>query len=92
MYSFYQNKLYIIDFNPWGPMTDGLLFDWPELLTLSLQVTKSYEMQFKRTVMIEEYNVNIISQKYHYCLCFLVEDSKYHRTSTIFLRIPIDPL
>jgi len=30
-----SNKLYIIDFNPWGPMTDTLLFDWSELLTLS---------------------------------------------------------
>ncbi|CAF0883297.1 unnamed protein product [Rotaria sp. Silwood1] len=32
-----SNKLYIIDFNPWGPMTDSLLFDWPDILTLSLQ-------------------------------------------------------
>ncbi|CAF3839508.1 unnamed protein product [Rotaria magnacalcarata] len=32
-----SNKLYIIDFNPWGPMTDSLLFDWPELVNLSLQ-------------------------------------------------------
>ncbi|CAF4433916.1 unnamed protein product [Rotaria socialis] len=32
-----SNKLYIIDFNPWGPMTDSLLFDWPDLVNLSLQ-------------------------------------------------------
>lgn len=34
----FQNKLYIIDFNPWGPMTDSLLFDWPDIMTLSQQV------------------------------------------------------
>ncbi|UJR21028.1 hypothetical protein I4U23_024128 [Adineta vaga] len=34
-----SNKLYIIDFNPWGPMTDSLLFNWSELLTLSTQNT-----------------------------------------------------
>ncbi|CAF4139937.1 unnamed protein product [Adineta steineri] len=32
-----SNKLYILDFNPWGPMTDSLLFHWPELLNLSTE-------------------------------------------------------
>lgn len=37
------NKLYIIDFNPWGPMTDSLLFDWPELL----QITDPIKPEFR---------------------------------------------
>nr|ACI90369.1 cell division cycle protein 123-like protein [Philodina roseola] len=32
------DRLYIIDFNPWGPMTDALLFGWAELMDLAAEV------------------------------------------------------
>lgn len=36
------DRLYIIDFNPWGPMTDALLFDWTELMTLTAAENSQY--------------------------------------------------
>ena len=27
-----KNKVYLVDFNPYGPVTDGLLFSWDELM------------------------------------------------------------
>ncbi|KAK2170698.1 hypothetical protein LSH36_1g18071 [Paralvinella palmiformis] len=32
VYRLRQNKVYLVDFNPYGPVTDGLLFSWDELL------------------------------------------------------------
>lgn len=40
-----KDKIRLIDFNPFGPVTDGLLFDWDELLT---NETSSFEFRYIR--------------------------------------------
>ena len=37
----FQGKLLLVDFNPFGPVTDGLLFTWDELEGDSLSTAPS---------------------------------------------------
>ena len=41
----FQGKLLLIDFNPFGPVTDGLLFTWDELEGDSLSTAPSSDNQ-----------------------------------------------
>ena len=41
----FQGKLLLIDFNPFGPVTDGLLFTWDELEGDSLSTASSSDNQ-----------------------------------------------
>jgi hypothetical protein len=34
--SFFKQKIWILDFNPWSRSTDSLLFEWSEILTLDM--------------------------------------------------------
>ena len=36
-----QGKVYIVDFNPFGPVTDALLFTWQELQQLDVTTNTS---------------------------------------------------
>ena len=36
-----KNKLFIIDFNPYGDMTDAILFEWEEIDTLTALTFKA---------------------------------------------------
>lgn len=36
-----QERTWILDFNVWGSRTDGLLFDWKELMELGLNISST---------------------------------------------------
>eukprot|EP00747_Dinoflagellata_sp_TGD_P186205 gnl/TRDRNA2_/TRDRNA2_43115_c0_seq1.p1 gnl/TRDRNA2_/TRDRNA2_43115_c0~~gnl/TRDRNA2_/TRDRNA2_43115_c0_seq1.p1 ORF type:complete len:392 (+),score=78.88 gnl/TRDRNA2_/TRDRNA2_43115_c0_seq1:100-1275(+) len=48
-----QRKVTLVDFSPWGPSTDPLLFDWDELLELGREATTTSSLPEFRVVRTE---------------------------------------
>ena len=47
-----QERVWIVDFNVWGSRTDGLLFEWKELVELGAQVGNSTTNQIMPEVRV----------------------------------------